>query len=317
MVKVTTMKALSIKRLVVSLQKSNNRKIKKCITFKFKTMKQVYKNIALLVMMGAALIGCKKKVDNPKPDVSIVTEEGYTTGEKHLFTGDTLKFGFNATANAETQKKLVKFRVFISDGRAVIYDNVYELNNEDNYHCEGEFCFVELGDWQIVGRAFDSNNEEGSAYIDIHVQEDMETPFTWQQIGQDSVTGFGNYGLTWLDTEVVDSVSVALDTILLLPADESISLYLFDESKWEDIDTYDGKDALFKDIKKNPKDYKSNKISAFEIFAAKEAVTYDKVLAVMNEHEDGENHLLFIRDSYAESYNDNGLRHLTVNGILK
>ena len=276
-------------------------------------MKHIYKNIALLVMMGAALVGCNKKVDNPKPSVTVMTAEGYTTGEKHLFTGSTLKFGFDATANAETNKKLVKFRLFVSNGRTVIYDNVFELNNENDYHCEDQFCFVELGDWQIIGRAYDSNNEEGSAYINIHVQEDMESPFKWQQVGQDSVMGFGNYGLMWIDTEVVDSVSVALDTILLLPANELVTLYLFDKSKWDEIDTYDGKDALFKDIKKNPKNY----ISAFEILASKEAVTYDEVLAVLNENEEGESLLLYISNSFSEEYNDNDKRHLTVNGKIK
>lgn len=280
-------------------------------------MKQIYKNIALFVIMGAAFVGCNKKADNPKPNVSIVTAEGYTTGEEHLFLGDTLKFGFDATANAQTNKKLVKFRVFISDGRTILYDNVFNLNNEDNYHCEGEFCFVELGDWQIVGRAFDAANEDGSAYINIHVQDDMETPFTWQQIGLDSVTGFDDYGLVWQDTEIVDSVSIALETILLLPADELVTLYLFDKSKWEEIDTYDSKEALFKDIKKNPKNYKDNKITAFEIFATEEAVTYDAVLAVMNENEEAENYLLYISDSFSEVYNDNGERHLTVNGMVK
>ena len=88
-------------------------------------------------------------------------------------------------------------------------------------------------------------------------------------------------------------------------------------AKWEEIDTYDGKDALFKDIKKNPKNYKDNKISSYNIFANKEAVTYDEVIAVMNEHKNGENLLLLISNSYSENYNDNGLRHLTVNGKLK
>ena len=145
----------------------------------------------------------------------------------------------------------------------------------------------------------------------------MEQSFTWQQVGQDTVTGFGEYGLLWIDRETIDSVCVSLDTINLLPADDSISLYLFDMAKWEEIDTYDGKDALFKDIKKNPRNYKDNKIDAYNILATKEAVTYDEVIAVMNEHVNGENLLLLIKDSYSENYNDNGLRHLTVNGMLK
>ena len=317
MVKLTTAKSLVFSGLIVSLQKSNLGKSNNRITLKFKTMKQIYRNILLLVMMGATLVGCNKKVANPKPNVAILAEEGYTTGEKHLIKGDTLKFGFDATANAETKEKLVKFRMFISDGRTTIYEKVFDLNNEETFHCEGEFSFVELGDWQIVGRAYDAANEENSAYIDIHVQEDMEETFVWQQIGLDSVSGFGNYGLSWVDREIIDSITIAFDTIRLVAVDDSISLYLFDESKWEEIDTYNGKDALFKDIKENPKDYKSNKISAYEIYAAKEAITYNEVIAVMNEHKEGENVMLFIKDSYTENYNDNGLRHLTVNGKLK
>lgn len=281
-------------------------------------MKHIYRNVIICLLIGASFIGCSKKVDNQNPNVSIVSEEGFTTGEKHLFTGTTVKFGFNATSNVQTAEKLVKFQVFVAQaGGEWIYDSIYVLNNEDNFHTEGEFTFERLGDWRIGGRVFDAANNWTTAYIDIHVQEDMEESFTWQQVGQDTVTGFGDYGLLWHDREEIDSVSVSLDTISLLPADDSISLYLFDMSKWEEIDTYDGKAALFKDIKKNPKNYKSNKINAYNIFANKEAVTYDEVIAVMNEHEHGENLLLLISDSYSENYTDNGLRHLTVNGMLK
>lgn len=278
-------------------------------------MKHIYRNILLLIMMGATLVGCNKKVENPKPSVAIMTEEGYTIGEKHLITGDTLKFGFYATANAETNEKLVKFRMYVSNGKTTIYEKDFDLNNEDNFHCEGEFTFVELGDWQIVGRVYDAANEESAAYIDIHVQEAMESEFVWQQIGLDSVTGFGDYGLLWIDNEVIDSVIVALDTISLMPVDDSISLYVFDHSKWDQIDTYEGKAALFKDIKKNPKNYKDNKTNAYNILAAEEAVTYDEVIAVMNEKKDGENLLLLISNSFSENYH--GERHLTVNGVLK
>lgn len=281
-------------------------------------MKHIYRNVIICLFISASFIGCSKKVEIQNPNVTIVSEEGFTTGEKHLFTGTTVKFGFNATSNAQTAEKLIKFQVFVAQaGGEWIYDTVYALNNEDNFRTEGEFTFERLGDWRIGGRVFDAANNWTTAYIDIHVQEDMEESFTWQQVGQDSVTGFGEYGLLWIDRETIDSVCVSLDTINLLPADDSISLYLFDMAKWEEIDTYDGKDALFKDIKKNPRNYKDNKIDAYNILATEEAVTYDEVIAVMNEHVNGENLLLLISDSYSENYNDNGLRHLTVNGKLK
>lgn len=281
-------------------------------------MKHIYRNVIICLFIGASFIGCSKKVEIQNPNVTIVSEEGFTTGEKHLFTGTTVKFGFNATSNAQTAEKLVKFQVFVAQaGGEWIYDTVYALNNENNFRTEGEFTFERLGDWRIGGRVFDAANNWTTAYIDIHVQEDMEESFTWQQVGQDTVTGFGEYGLLWIDRETIDSVCVSLDTINLLPADDSISLYLFDMAKWEEIDTYDGKDALFKDIKKNPRNYKDNKIDAYNILATEEAVTYDEVIAVMNEHVNGENLLLLISDSYSENYNDNGLRHLTVNGKLK
>lgn len=281
-------------------------------------MKHIYRNVIICLFIGASFIGCSKKVEIQNPNVTIVSEEGFTTGEKHLFTGTTVKFGFNATSNAQTAEKLIKFQVFVAQaGGEWIYDTVYALNNEDTFRTEGEFTFERLGDWRIGGRVFDAANNWTTAYIDIHVQEDMEESFTWQQVGQDTVTGFGEYGLLWIDRETIDSVCVSLDTINLLPADDSISLYLFDMAKWEEIDTYDGKDALFKDIKKNPRNYKDNKIDAYNILATEEAVTYDEVIAVMNEHVNGENLLLLISDSYSENYNDNGLRHLTVNGKLK
>ena len=278
-------------------------------------MKHVYTNALLCLVLVATLVGCNKKVADPKPTVTVLTAEGYTTGEKHLLSGDTLKFGFDAAANAETNEKLSKFQMFISNGTTVIYDTVFTINNEDRFHCEGEFCFTKVGNWQIVGHAFDNADEKGAAYINIHVQDDMETNFTWQQIGQGEVEGFGDYGLLWIDTEVLDSINIVLDTIRLVPADDSIALYVFDPSKWDEIDSYDGKTALFKDIIKNPKNYKDNKISAYEILAAEEAVTYNEIIAVMDEKENGESHLLLINNSFSEDYNSE--RHLTVNGKLK
>ena len=278
-------------------------------------MKHIYRNVILCLLLGTTLIGCNKKVTDPKPTVTVMTEEGFTTGNSHLFTGSTLKFGFDAKANAETNEKLVKFQMRVSNGKTDIYDTVFVLNNEDNFHAEGEFTFTELGNWQIVGRAFDAANEQGSAYIDIHVQEDMEEAFIWQQIGQESVTGFGDYGLLWIDTEIIDSVNIALDTISLVPVNDSISLYLFDKSKWDEIDTYKAKDDLFNDIQKEPKDYKDKKIDAYNILAAEEMVTYNNVIAIMNENENGQNYLLLIDKSFSEGYH--GLRHLTVNGKLK
>lgn len=279
-------------------------------------MKHIYRNFIMCLLMGVAFIGCTKKNDNQLPVVSIVSEKGFTTGEEHLFVGSTVKYGFTAASNASTAEKIVKFQVFVAKpGETWVYDTTYLINNEDSFRCEGEFTFDELGDWRIGGRAFDAADNWSEKFINIHVQEDMEEPFVWQKIGQDTVTGFGEYGLQWIDTEVIDSISVALDTILLLPIDDSISLYLFDKSKWDEIDTYNGKAALFKDIKKNPKNYKDNKIDVYNIFAAKEAVTYDEVIAVMNEKANGENLLLLINTSYSEVYNES--RHLTVNGKLK
>lgn len=278
-------------------------------------MKQFYRNAILCLLVGATLVGCGKKVADPKPNVSVMTEEGYTTGEKHFIIGGTLKFGFDATSNPETAQKLAKFQVLITQAPNCIYDTIIELNNNESFHFEDEFTFVKLGDWRIVGRAYDAAGEINYADIFIHVQEDMEEPFVWQQIGQDSVTGFNDYGLLWIDSKVIDSVAIALDTICLLPADDSVSLYLFDKSKWDEIDTYKAKDDLFKDIQKKPKDYKDKKIDAYNILAAEETVTYDNVIAIMNENENGQHYLLFIGNSFSEDYH--GLRHLTVNGKLK
>ena len=279
-------------------------------------MKHIYRNAIICLLIGASFIGCNKKMDNQNPSVSMLTEEGFTTGENHLFIGTTVKFGFNAFPNAATNSKLVKFQVFVAKpGQDWVYDTTYFLNNEDSFRAEGEYTFIELGDWRIAGHVFDASNNWSETFINIHVQEDMEEAFVWQQIGLDSVSGFNDYGLLWIDSKVIDSVAIALDTICLLPADDSVSLYLFDKSKWDEIDTYKAKDDLFKDIQKKPKDYKDKKIDAYNILAAEETVMYDNVIAIMNENENGQHYLLFIGNSFSEDYH--GLRHLTVNGKLK
>lgn len=280
-------------------------------------MKQVYRNLALLFMMGAALVGCSKKEDNPKPSVNAISGNGFVSDSKKVKPNTTVKFGFDAASNAQTNQSLTKFRVFISgepNTNTVIYDTVFSLNNENTFHFEGEFTFVELGRWQIVGRAFDAADEEGSEYIDITVL--MENSFTWKKVG-DSLTGFGDYGLLWDE-------AIAQDTISLIPADTTTTKLLqLSASEWNNIYTEAHKNQLFKDIKKNydkedqtQNTYKKNELKAYKgILVKKESATYNDVLVVWNMEDSEKNLLLYINNSYSEEYH--GLRHLTVNGKLK
>ena len=277
-------------------------------------MKQFYKSILLIVLVGAALTGCKKKVENPKPIVTVMSQSGFVSNSKKVKPNTTLKFGFDAASNAETNQSLTKFRVFISgepNTNTVIFDTIFNLNNEKSFHYEGEFTFVEYGRWQIVGRAFDAAGEEGSKYIDITVM--MEDSFTWKQVGHGEVEGFGDYGLIWNDT-------IAPDTICLFPTDPTIQLLLLSATEWNSIYTEANKRVLFSDIKKNygkPNDaYKNNRIDAYKnILTNKESVTYNDVLVVWN-MEDSEKNLMFnISNSFSEEYH--GEKHLTVNGKVK
>lgn len=315
--KVTTRNRLVFKRLVVILQKfiiatSINR-----ITLKFKTMKQIYKNLALLVIMGAALVGCSKKVDNPKPSVKAISGNGFVSDSKKVNPNTTVKFGFDAASNAQTNQSLSKFRVFISgepNTNTVIYDTVFTLNDEKTFHFEGEFIFAELGRWQIVGRAFDAAGEEGSAYIDITVL--MENSFTWKKAG-DTLTGFGDYGLIWDE-------GFAQDTICLTPTDTMTTVLLkLSTTEWNNIYTEAHKRLLFNDIRKNynkedqtKNEYKKYEIETYKgILTKKETATYNDVLVVYNKDDDEKNLLLYINNSYAEDYN--GQLYLTVHGKLK
>lgn len=298
------------------MQKPNHETDKICITLKFKTMKHIYRNFMLLAIVGATLVGCGKKVDNPKPNVTAVSGNGFVSDSKKVKPGTTLKFGFDAVSNAQTNQSLNKFRVFISgepNTNTVIYDTVFTLNDEKSFHFEGTFTFEEYGRWQIVGRAYDAANEEGSDYIDITVT--MEQSFTWKQVGHGEVEGFGDYGLIWNDT-------IAQDTICLLPADSVTQLLKLSAMEWNSIYTEANKRLLFSDIKKNygkPNDaYKNNRIDSYKgILLKEESTTYNDVLVVWNMEDSEKNLLLNIGDSFAEEYNDNGEVHLTVHGKLK
>lgn len=280
-------------------------------------MKQVYKNLALLFMLGAVLIGCSKKVDNPKPNVNAISGNGFVSDSKKVKPNTTVKFGFNAASNAQTKQGLTKFRVFISgepNTNTVIYDTVFTLNNEKTFHFEDEFTFVELGRWQIVGRAFDAAEEEGSEYIDITVL--MENSFTWKKAG-DTLTGFGDYGLLWDETIAQDTISLVLaDTV-------TTKLLKLSASEWNGIYTEAHKRLLFKDIKKNydkedqsENTYKKNELKVYKgILAKKESATYNDVLVIWNMEDSEKDLLLNINNSFSEEYH--GERHLTVNGKLK
>jgi len=280
-------------------------------------MKHMYRNILLLVMMGAILVGCSKKVDNPKPSVNAISGNGFVSDSKKVKPNTTVKFGFNAASNVQTNQSLTKFRVFISgepNTNTVIYDTVFTLNDEKTFHFEGEFTFVELGRWQIVGRAFDAAGEEGSEYIDITVL--MENSFTWKKVG-DTLTGFGDYGLLWDETLAQDTISLILaDTV-------TTKLFQLSASEWNSIYTESHKSQLFKDIKKNynkedqtQNTYKKNERKAYKgILVKKESATYNDVLVVWNMEDSEKNLLLNINNSFSEEYH--GERHMTVNGKLK
>ena len=280
-------------------------------------MKQFYKNMMLIVLIGAALTGCKKKVENPKPVVTAVSQSGFVSNSKKVKPNTTLKFGFDAASNAETNQSLTKFRVFISgepNTNTVIFDTIFNLNNEKSFHYESEFTFVEYGRWQIVGRAFDAAGEEGSAYIDITVM--MDNAFVWQKEG-DTLTGFGDYGLIWDE-------DLAQDTICLTPADTMTTVLLkLSATEWNNIYTEAHKRLLFNDIRKNynkedqtKNEFKKYELEAYKgILTKKETATYNDVLVVYNRDDDEKNLLLYINNSYAEDYN--GLLHLTVHGKQK
>lgn len=280
-------------------------------------MKHIYRNIALFVMMGAALVGCSKKVDNPGPSVTPVSGNGYVSDSKKVKPNTTVKFGFDATSNAQTNQDLTKFRVFISgepNTNTVIFDTVINLNGEKSFHYEGEFTFVEYGRWQITGRAFDAANEEGSAYISITVL--MDNAFVWKKEG-DTLTGFGDYGLLWDET-------LAQDTICLRPADTLTTVLLqLSATEWNNMYTEAHKRLLFNDIRKNynkedqdKNEYKKYELEAYKgILTKKETATYNDVLVVYNKEDDLKNLLLYVNNSFAEMYN--GQLHLTVNGKMK
>lgn len=280
-------------------------------------MKQIYRNILLLVIMGAALVGCSKKIENPKPSVKAVSGNGFVFDSKKVKPNTTLKFGFDAASNAQTNESLSKFRVFISgepNTNTVIFDTIINLNNEKAFHYEGEFTFVEYGRWQIVGRAFDAANEEGSEYIDITVM--MDNAFVWKKEG-DTLTGFGDYGLLWDET-------LAQDTICLTSADTiTTKLLKLSTTEWNNIYTEAHKRLLFNDIKRNydkidqtKNEYKKYELKAYKgILTKKESATYNDVLVVYNKDDNEKNLLLYINNSFAEDYN--GVKHLTVNGKLK
>lgn len=280
-------------------------------------MKHIYKNVLLLVMMGAALVGCNKKVENPEPSVTTISGNGFVSDSKKVKPNTTVKFGFDANSNAQTNQELTKFKVFISgepNTNTVIFDTVINLNGEKSFHYEGEFNFVEFGRWQITGRAFDAANEYGSDYIDITVM--MDDSFVWKKEG-DTLMGFDDYGLLW------DEV-LAQDTICLTPADTATTVLLkLSTTEWNNIYTEAHKKTLFKDITKNynkenqaQNEYKKYELEAYKgILTKKESATYDDVLVVYNKEDDEKNLLLYISNSFAEVYN--GQLHLTVNGKLK
>lgn len=253
-----------------------------------------------------------KKVENPNPKVKAVSGNGFVSEDKIIEPGTTIKFGFDATSNAETNEALDIFYVCITGDRNnsnIVFDTTYKLKGDKSFHCELEFTFEEYGRYEIVGRACDVTGEKGQETIKITVK--MDEPFTWKQVGEGDVEGFGDYGLIWNDT-------IKEDTIVLFPADSLTKLLLLPTTAWDTIYTETHKHNLFADIKKKyfKSDYNSNKIDAYtNIVTNKESVTYNEILVVWNTEDEEKNTLLYIRNSFAENYHDE--HHITIHGMIK
>ena len=273
-------------------------------------MKHYFKSFIVCLLLGMTFVSCTKKAENREPIVSALTEEGLTSSDTVINPNSTLKFGFEASRNPDSQSPLTQLRLFISDGHAPIYDTTYSIHGENSFKAYGEYTFTEdnYRDWQIIGRAYDEAGEYGSAYINVKVQMPHET-FKWQQVG-DSLKGY-NYEnlLSW-------NVSEDAKNICLAPSDTlNVFIYKFDNSQWNSIVSPADEEALYKAIIKKPKDYKNNKLKVYDaISLTDDEMTYNDVIFVMDTLTS--NYVMLkVEESFHETYQ--GISHLTVNGKVK
>ena len=200
--------------------------------------------LALVCLVSVAFFAsCTPEVQNPEPSIAI-----YAGGHDYLFDGKVVDvnvdypFAFRAASNAETQKDLATFKIYIDDelqldsvisGKEFSFEGIFNYEFRDNI----------IDQTVIKAVVTDVAGKMNTATINLQINQPEEAlavgDFDWYRLGTQEQTGLAEYGLKWEQN--------AKETHAQIKPLDGVILYKFDSSVWDEVTYESQKVAKFSD----------------------------------------------------------------------
>lgn len=199
--------------------------------------------LALVCLVSVAFFAsCTPEVQNPEPSIAVfVGSEGYLYDGAIVNVNVEYPFAFRAASNAETQKDLATFKIYIDDELqldSVISGKEFQFSGTFSY----EFRDNIIDETSIKAVVTDVAGKMNTATINLKINQPenplVENDFDWFRQGN-TQTGLEEYGLYW-------ERNVKSPYAQIKPMD-GVVLYKFEPTVWEEVVYETQKAAKFAD----------------------------------------------------------------------
>lgn len=200
------------------------------------------------------------------------------------------RFGFYMFSNSETQQPLVSLHIMCNQ-----YDwDWVSLDGLTEYTYIGSISFSSksiIEESEFMAIVTDNNGKVDTASFTIGVDETLSldnAEFEWIRQGALPGTGLEEFGLRW--ERNYKSIYAHIEPL------EGVSLYMFDPSVWNEVNTIMSKKVLFMDAVENSY-YSINEYEHVDVLSSND---YDDVIGTIMP--DGTCHLLHITRCDVSNY---------------
>lgn len=203
--------------------------------------------LALVCLVSVAFFAsCTPEVQNPEPSIAVfVGSEGYLYDGAIVDVNVDYPFAFRAASNAQTQKDLATFKIYIDDELqldSIISGKEFEFTGTFAY----EFRDNIIDETSIKAVVTDVAGKMNTATINLQVNQPEEalavTDFEWFRHGSNNQHGLEEYGLIW-----EQNAKETHAQIKPIP-NSGVILYKFEDSSvWDRVVFPSQKEAVFSD----------------------------------------------------------------------
>ncbi len=199
--------------------------------------------LALVCLVSVAFFAsCTPEVQNPEPSIAVfVGSEGYLYDGAIVDVNVDYPFAFRAASNAQTQKDLATFKIYIDDELqldSIISGKEFEFTGTFAY----EFRDNIIDETSIKAVVTDVAGKMNTATINLKINQPeeplTEVDFEWYRLGNDQ-TGLDEYGLYWHQN--------AKSPFAQIKPKDGVILYKFDSNVWNEVVYGTQKAAKFAD----------------------------------------------------------------------